>query len=115
MRAHRSLLTLAGVRVVKGVRNNVNRKVNFEAANLSKTISASVKQFEDINFIKETRGLSFLNEQLREAAELRLTHPEASLKEIGMMPGEPVSKSGMNHRFRKISEIADYIRTDSKC
>ena len=112
MQAHRALLELANVRVFKDVRNDVNRKVNFETANMNKTISAAVKQLEDINYINETEGLSFLSEQLRDAAELRLKYPDASLKEIGAMLEEPVSKSGINHRFRKISEIAEYIRRD---
>jgi len=109
MQAHRALLSLANVKVFKDVRNDVNRKVNFEAANLNKTISASVKQFEEISLIKDVKGLSFLNARLREAAELRLRYPDASLTEIGAMFETPVSKSGVNHRFRKISEIAGSI------
>jgi len=110
MQAHQALLELASVRVFKDVRNDINRRVNFEAANLNKTVSASVKQIEDINFIKEKKGLSYLNEQLGEAAALRLTHQEASLVEIGRMLTPPVSKSCINHRFRKINEIADNLR-----
>ena len=110
MEAHRSLMELANVRIVKDVRNRLNRKVNFEAANLNKTVAASVKQLDDVNLIISTKGVSYLNEQLAEAAALRLRHQDLSLKELGGLFNKPVSKSGVNHRFRKIGEIADDIR-----
>jgi len=110
MEAHQSLMELANVRIVKDVRNRLNRKVNFEAANLNKTVAASVKQLDDVNFIIHTKGISYLNEQLAEAAALRLKYQDMSLKELGGMFNKPVSKSGVNHRFRKIGEIAEDIR-----
>ena len=110
MEAHNSLMEMANVRIVKDVRNRLNRNVNAEAANLGKTITASVKQLEDIRLITDSKGISFLNDQLAEAAALRLKHHDLSLKEIGGMMTPPVSKSGVNHRFRKIGEIADDIR-----
>ena len=112
MEAHQSLLELANIRVVKDVRNDINRRVNFEAANLNKTISASLKQLDDIRYIKAQKGLSYLNDCLFEAAHLRLSHPDLSLKEIGEMLNPPVSKSGANHRFRKINEIAELIKNE---
>lgn len=110
MEAHVSLMELENVRIVKEMRNSVNRKVNCETANLKKTISASVKQIEDINYIKDTVGLSELSEGLEAIARVRLENPDASLKELGEMLEPKVGKSGVNHRLRKISEIADGLR-----
>ncbi|MBE6011529.1 DNA-binding protein WhiA [Anaeropeptidivorans aminofermentans] len=112
MGAHGSLLDFEGIRVIKDVSNNVNRKVNFETANLNKTISASVLQIEDINFIEEKKGLSYLSEQLLEVALMRLEYPNATLKEIGEKLMPKISKSGVNHRLRKISDIAEKLRRD---
>ena len=112
MQAHQSLMELANIRIIKDVANDVNRRVNFEAANLGKTVSASLKQLDDIKYIEEKKGLSYLSGQLREAAALRLRMNEASLVEIGAQLNPPVSKSGVNHRFRKISEIAENIRNE---
>lgn len=114
MMAHRALLNLENVRVLKEVRNSVNRQVNCETANLNRTVSAAVKQIEDINYIKETVGLDSLNEGLMEIAVLRAENTEVSLKELGMMLSPPVGKSGVNHRLRKISEIADNLRQNKK-
>ena len=110
--AHQALLKLEDIRVLKNVRNNINRIVNCETANLSKTIDASMRQVESIKYIKNTIGLEKLPENLREVARLRLEYSEASLKEIGMMLEPPVGKSGVNHRFRKIEELADKLRGD---
>ncbi|MCL2351187.1 MAG: DNA-binding protein WhiA [Firmicutes bacterium] len=110
MGAHLSLMNLENVRIVKDMRNSVNRMVNCETANLSKTVSAAQKQIKDIEFISKIRGLGFLSGQLEEAARARLEYPEANLKEIGAMLSPPVGKSGVNHRLRKICEIADSIR-----
>lgn len=107
--AHQSLLKLEDIRVLKNVRNNINRLVNCETANLSKTIDASMRQVGNINKIKNTIGLEKLPTSLREIAELRLEYQDASLKELGNMLNPPVSKSGVNHRFRKIEKIADEI------
>ena len=110
MEAHVALMNLENVRILKEMRNSVNRKVNCETANLKKTVSASVKQIEDIKYIRDTGGLSTLSEGLEEMAMLRLDNPEASLKELGSMLNPPVGKSGVNHRLRKICDIADGLK-----
>lgn len=111
MEAHIALMDLENVRILKEMRNSVNRKVNCETANLKKTVSAAVKQIEDIKFIRDTAGLSILSEGLEEIAVLRLNNPDASLKELGEMLSPEVGKSGVNHRLRKICEIADDLRS----
>ncbi|WFA09168.1 DNA-binding protein WhiA [Tissierella sp. Yu-01] len=108
--AHQALLKLEDIRVLKDVRNNINRIVNCETANLSKTIDASMRQIEQIELIQSKLGLNRLPGNLRELAELRLDNPDASLKEIGAMLSTPIGKSGVNHRFRKIEEIANELR-----
>lgn len=110
MGAHQALLKLEDVRVLKDVRNNINRIVNCETANLGKTIGASLRQINDIACIEENMGLIKLPKNLRELAELRLENPDSSLKELGTMLNSPVGKSGVNHRFRKIAEIAKKLR-----
>lgn len=105
--AHQALLKLEDIRVLKEVRNNINRLVNCETANLGKTISASMRQIESIKTIQKGMGLNKLPDSLREIAEVRLANPDASLKEIGEMMNPPIGKSGVNHRFRKLEEIAD--------
>lgn len=110
MEAHVALMEMENVRILKEVRNSVNRRVNCETANLNKTISAAVKQIEDIKYVRDNMGLSKLSENLREIAEIRLENPDASLKELGDMLSPPVGKSGVNHRLRKICEIAEDLR-----
>ena len=88
------------------MRNAVNRKVNCETANISKTVGAAVRQIEDIHFIKNKKGLESLPDNLKEIAVLRLEYPDAPLKELGTYLSPPVGKSGVNHRLRRISEIA---------
>ena len=110
MEAHVALMNLENVRILKEMRNSVNRKVNCETANISKTVNAAVKQLEDITYIREVMGLDSLPDNLKEMALLRLEYPEAPLKELGMYLDPPVGKSGVNHRLRKISEIADGLR-----
>lgn len=114
MEAHQALMELENVRILKEMRNSVNRKVNCETANIHKTVSAAVKQKEDISYIKDTIGFLKLSEGLEEIAQLRLDHPEATLKELGSMLNPPVGKSGVNHRLRKLSEIAQQIREQRK-
>lgn len=109
MEAHVSLMNLENVRIVKEMRNTVNRKVNCETANISKTVNAAVRQMEDIVFIRDKMGLESLPDGLREIAELRLEYSDASLKELGTYLSPPVGKSGVNHRLRKISEIAEQM------
>jgi len=110
MGANVALMDLENVRILKEMRNNVNRKVNCETANINKTVSASVKQIEDIRYIERTTKFSDLALGLQEIALVRLEYPEASLKELGEMLTPSVGKSGVNHRLRKLSNIADDIR-----
>lgn len=108
--AHSALLNFENARIYKDVRNQVNRLVNCETANLNKTVNAAVRQLENIELIKNTLGLEKLPDTLREMAELRLKYTEASLKELGSMFQPPLGKSGVNHRLRKLEEIAEKIR-----
>lgn len=114
MGAHTALLNFENVRIYKDMRNQVNRIVNCETANLNKTVNASVKQVEDINYIDEALGLRKLPGSLREVAELRLQHPDTSLKELGEMLTPRVGKSGVNHRLRRISKIAEDLRRKNR-
>ncbi len=106
MQAHISLLNLENVRILKEMRNSVNRQVNCETANLSKTVNAAVRQVEDIHYIENTIGLNALPDVLKEAAQARLQNPDISLKELGAILTPPLGKSGVNHRLKRISEIA---------
>ena len=110
MEANVALMNLENIRILKEMRNTVNRKVNCEAANINKTVSAAVKQIDDIRYIEETKGLDKLPEGLKDMALTRLTYPEASLKELGALLQNPVGKSGVNHRLRNLSEMAEEIR-----
>lgn len=110
MGAYASLMELENMRILKDMRNSINRRVNCETANIRKTVDAATKQVEDILFLKEHYGIEKLPDGLREIAMVRLENPEATLKEIGEMLDPPVGKSGVNHRLRKISEIADKWR-----
>jgi hypothetical protein len=108
-------MELMNVIIYKGVRNNVNRAVNCESANIEKSLRAAQKQIEDIEFvleIEEWQGKSLMSEQLREVALIRLANAELSLSEIGEMLQTPISKSGVNHRLKKIGEIAEGFRLD---
>jgi len=110
MGAHVSLMDLENLRIEKEMRNSINRQVNCEAANIAKTVNAANKQLEDIRLLKAHYGFSNLPENLREMAMVRLSHPESSLQELGGYLNPPVGKSGVNHRLRKLSELADKIR-----
>ncbi len=112
MNAHKALMALENVRILKDVRNNVNRIVNCETANLNKVVSASVKYKEIIEYVAETIGFDKLPKQLRQIAELRIEYPDLSLKELGQMLDPPVGKSGVNHRLKKIADIADSLKED---
>lgn len=111
MGAHSALLNFENARIYKGMRNQVNRLVNCETANLNKTVNAAVRQIENIELIRDTVGLEQIPDSLREAAELRVQYPDASLKELGDMMLPQLGKSGVNHRLRKIDEIAEKIRS----
>ena len=110
MEAHVALMNLENVRILKEMRNSVNRKVNCETANINKTVNAAVKQIEDIRYIQKKIGVESLGEGLADTARLRLEHPDASLKELGMMLTPQVGKSGVNHRLRKLSTLAEELR-----
>lgn len=105
--AHTALLELENIRIVKQVRNSVNRIVNCETANLTKTVDAAVRQLECIKQLQDDPGLSKIPPQLREIAELRMKNPDASLKELGQMMTPPLGKSGVNHRLIKLEKLAD--------
>ncbi len=108
--AHGRLLDFENIRIIKELRNRTNRLVNCETANLDKTVNAAGRQMDSIEYIKSVRGLAFLPDKLREAAEKRLEEPEASLQELGAMLDPPVGKSGINHRLKKLEEIAERLR-----
>lgn len=113
MEAPVALMELENIRIVKDMRNSVNRQVNCETANINKTVSAAVKQIEDIRYIRDTIGLEALPRNLKEMAGLRLERPEATLKELGEALEPPVGKSGVNHRLRKLSLMAEELRQRS--
>ncbi|MGN1399924.1 MAG: DNA-binding protein WhiA [Bacillus sp. (in: firmicutes)] len=109
--ANNAILRFEDVRILRDMRNSVNRLVNCETANLNKTIGASLRQVENIKYIDETVGLGVLPDKLREIAELRVAYQDVTLKELGeMVTGSKVSKSGVNHRLRKIDDIANRLR-----
>ena len=104
------IVDLLNVRILKEMRNSVNRKVNCETANLTKTVNAAVRQVEDIRYIDTVMGLAALPDVLEEIARVRLKNPDVSLKELGVMLSPPLGKSGVNHRLKRISEIATELR-----
>ena len=112
--AHKCLLDFENMRIYKSMRGNVQRKVNCETANLQKTVSASVRQTEDIEFIEEHLGFENLPESLRDIAEIRLAMPGATLQEMSEQLDPPVGKSGVNHRLRKLSRIAEELRSKNQ-
>ena len=113
MGAGKALMEFENTRILKEMRNTVNRKVNCETANIHKTVSAAVKQVEDIELIRRIIGLENLGKGLREMAELRITYPEATLAELGNLSDPRVGKSGVNHRLRKLGMIADDLRSQA--
>ncbi|MCM3702087.1 DNA-binding protein WhiA [Paenibacillus macerans] len=108
--AHQALFKFEDVRIMRDMRNSVNRIVNCETANLNKTIGAAVRQIDNIKLLEKEVGLENLPDKLREVAEVRLAHPDMNLKEVGELLKGTVSKSGVNHRLRKIDELAEKIR-----
>jgi DNA-binding protein WhiA len=108
--AHQALLKFEDVRIMRDMRNSVNRIVNCETANLNKTIGAAVRQIENIKLLEQQVGLDNLPEKLREVAVIRMQYPDLNLKEVGEMLKGNVSKSGVNHRLRKIDEMAEKLR-----
>lgn len=113
MNAHVSLMNMENTIILKDMRNDVNRKVNCETANIIKSINAASRQVEDIEYIKSKGELKSLPEALRQMAEVRLAYPETPLKDLGSLLDPPVGKSGVNHRLRRLSEIAEELRQNS--
>lgn len=114
MEAHVSLMDMENIRIIKDMRNGINRQVNCETANIKKTVNAARRQIQDIEYIERTKGLKYLNDSLRELAQIRVDKPDANLSELGQMLNPPVSKSGVNHRLRKIGSIAEALREEMK-
>jgi hypothetical protein len=115
MEAHKALMEMENIRIWKEVRNHTNRKVNCDLANINKIVTSAQRQIDDIQYIEQTKGLRFLKKNLQEIALLRMEEPDLSLKELGELLSPPVSKSGVNHRLKKISEIADGLRDGNIC
>ena len=110
MEAHVALMELENVRILKEMRNSINRQVNCETANINKTVAAAARQIEDIKLIRDTIGFDELKDELKEMAELRLNYPESSLKELGTLLAVPIGRSGVNHRLAKLCEIAEGLK-----
>ena len=104
------MLKFEEIRVVRDMRNNINRVVNCETANLNKTIDTALRQIEDIKLLKKHHKIETLSDNLKEIANLRVAYPEASLQELGKMLKNPVGKSGVNHRLIVISALAEELR-----
>lgn len=106
-----AMLAFEDLRIMRDMRNSVNRLVNCDTANLKKTANAAAHQVKDIQLIKKKKGLDSLPDKLAQLARFRLSHPELSLKEIAeQLPGGPISKSGVNHRFKKLNAIASSLK-----
>lgn len=112
--AQQCTLELMNVKIWKDVRNKANRIANCDSANIDKVIKAAMKQINDIRLIQQNIGLASLSQELREIAELRLENRDMSLQEIGESLSVPISRSGVNHRFKKLAAIADEIRNRSE-
>jgi len=110
MGAMNSSLEIMGVKVIKDIRNRVNRKTNCETANLTKTINAACKQIEEIEYIENTMGSDYLPEDLAVLAQLRKENPDVSLNELGQLLSPPLSRSGVNHRMNRIKAIYESIK-----
>ena len=112
--ANKSVLQFEDERVIRDMRNQVNRLVNCETANLNKTILSAVKQIENIKLIKKRKKFDKLTPKEQELAQIRLENPDASLSELGKLLKEPISKSGVNHRLEGINNLAEELRNMSK-
>ena len=110
---HGALLALEDFRVLKEMRNQINRLVNAEAANVEKTVAAAMRQLDDIRFIDERLGLGKLPPSLAQVARLRLEHPDVSLADLGQLAEPPLTKSAVNHRLRRLAALADQLRRNS--
>lgn len=110
MGAVNSSLELMGIKIQKDIRNKINRQMNFESANMSRSIEAGLLQVEAIEIIEKKQGLDSLSDELKEVAILRRENPDMSLKQLGENLSVPISRSGVNHRLMKIMDIADKYR-----
>ena len=108
--SNKGVLSFEDVRVTKEIKNSVNRIVNCETANLNKVVNASVDQINDIKLIQRLKKFDDLPDYLKEIAILRLENPDSSLKSLGEMLDKPIGKSGVNHRFKKLHEIAEELK-----
>lgn len=106
-----SLMNLENLRILKEMRNSVNRRVNCETANIAKTVNAAARQVEDIEYIRDHYGFQNLPPALRDMAEIRMENPDLPLKELGECFHPPIGKSGVNHRLRKLSDLAEKLRS----
>lgn len=113
MGASASVLKFEEIRVYRDIKNNINRKVNCETANLNKIVNSSVKQINDIKYIKERGKFNELSEQLKEIAIVRIENPDMSLEELGKLLKKPIGKSGVNHRLRKMQKIVEELKEES--
>lgn len=111
MGANSSVIKFEEIRVIREARNNINRIVNCETANFNKTINAATEQIEDIELIKKSKKFNSLPESLKEIANLRIENQDATLAELATMLRKPISKSGVNHRLKKISQIAAELKS----
>ena len=111
--AKKAVLDYEEIRIIREMRSNVNRLVNCETANINKTINVAVSQIADINFIKQKNKFEELPENLKEIANIRLENPESSLVELGNLLKKPIGKSGVNHRLKKLQEIARELREEN--
>ena len=107
--ATRASLELMGVKMVKSIRNDTNRRINFENANIDKTVQAAGAQMDALQKIEEICGLAALPEELQEVAKIRLEHPEMSLRDLGASMDPPLSRSGVNHRLQRIVKFAESL------
>ncbi len=103
-------LYVMGIKIMKDMKNKVNRKLNFELSNIGKTVDAANLQVEAIKYIDSKSGIESLPENLQKLAYLRLEYEEASLSELCKMLDEPLSRSGVNHRLNRIVKIADSLK-----
>lgn len=114
LEAHKAMMDFENIRIVKEMRGSINRQVNCETANINKAIAASMKQARDIELILEKRGESSLDENLAAVANARLQYPDVTLAELGNLMTPAISKSAVNHRMRKISQLAEELRRQEK-
>lgn len=115
MGAVKSAMKIMDIKILKEVRNNVNRLTNCETANIGKTVKASMQQVEDINYIIKKRGKSYLGDDLKEVAKIRLENPEMSLRELCEIIPSGISRSGLNHRLKRLSKMAQDLRQEEEC